>query len=83
MYTLILEAQVIETKNHYTIDRTIENEWGMKKPIMKKVLYGVKIKKPTAYRIYKHQSGASRTWVFGDLEINPCKGNLNKIAENI
>lgn len=81
MRILILEANVIETKNSYTIDTTIEKEWGMKNPIMKKILYGIEIQKPTAYRIYNHENGSSRTWVFGDLEINPDRRSVKKMAK--
>lgn len=80
--TLILEAKVIETKNHYTIDTNIEKVWNeIKKPIMKKTLYGVEIQKPTAYRIYKHENGHFRVWVFGDLEINPIRFNVEKVSK--
>lgn len=81
MRTLTLEANVIETKNNYTIDTTIGKEWGIKKPIMKKILYGIEIQKPTAYRIYKNDNLTSRTWVFGDLEINPSRRTVKKIAK--
>lgn len=81
MKTLILEAKVIENKNNYTIDRTITKEWGMKKPIMKKILYGVEIKKPTAYRIYKCENYSYRTWVFDNLEMNPNSSNVKKLAK--
>lgn len=81
MKTLILEAKVIETKNNYTIDITIEKEWGMKKPIMKKILYGIEIQKPTAYRIYQHENAFSRIWVFGNLEINPDRISVKNLAK--
>lgn len=81
METLIFECKVKELKNHFTIEGTIEKEWGMKKPIMKKVLYGVQIKKPTSYRIYTHEHGSRRTWVFDDLEINPVHWNVYKISK--
>lgn len=79
--TLIFETTVVETKNNYTIEGTIEKEWRMKKPIIKKILYGVEIQKPTAYRIYTHKNGSNRVWVFGELEINPSRFNLQKIAK--
>ena len=81
MKTLILEVKVIETKNHYTIDSTIEKEWGMKKPIMKKILYGIEIKKPSAYRIYRNGNSSFRTWVFEDLEINPDRISAKQLAK--
>ena len=83
--TLIFETTVVETKNNYTIEGTLEKVWGdamTKKPIMKKILYGVEIQKPTAYRIYTYENGNSvRTWVFGDLELNPNRFNLKKISK--
>ena len=79
--TLIFETTVVETKNNYTIEGTIEKEFDMKKPIMKKILYGVEIEKPTAYRIYTHENGISRTWVFGDLELNPGRFNVKKVSK--
>jgi hypothetical protein len=48
---------------------------------MKKILYGVEIEKPTAYRIYTHENGISRTWVFGDLELNPGRFDVKKISK--
>jgi hypothetical protein len=81
MEKLIFECKVKELKNHFTIEGTIEKEWGMKKPIMKKVLYGVEIKKPTSYRIYTYPEGSRRTWVFDDLEINPAHWNVDKISK--
>lgn len=81
MEKLIFETEVIETKNNYTVSDTIEKVWSVKKPIMKKTLYGVEIKRPTFYRIYQSENLSRRTWVFGDLEINPSRFNLNKIAK--
>ena len=78
---LVLETSIIELKNHYTIEGTIEKEWDMKKPIMKKVIYGTEIQKPTAYRIYRHANGSRRTWVFGELEINPDRRRVNQIKK--
>jgi hypothetical protein len=81
MEKMIFETEVVETKNNYTVSDTIEKVWSVKKPIMKKTLYGVEIKKPTSYRIYQSEMGSRRTWVFGDLEINPSRFNLNQIAK--
>jgi hypothetical protein len=78
---IIFETEVVETKNNYTILNTIEKVWSIKKPIIKKILYGVEIKKPTSYRIYQTEIGSYRTWVFGDLEINPSRFNICKIAK--
>ena len=81
MRTMVLEAKVIEKKNNYTIEDTIINEWDVNKPIIKKVLYGVEIQKPTAYRVYIDGDRKFRTWVFGELEINPDRYNVQKIAK--
>ena len=79
---LIFETEVIETKSHYTVSETIEKVWSVKRPIMKKTLYGVEIKRPTSYRIYKFETGVSyRVWVFGDLEINPHRHSVQKVAK--
>ena len=48
---------------------------------MKKVIYGTEIQKPTAYRIYRHANGSRRTWVFGELEINPDRRRVNQIKK--
>jgi hypothetical protein len=79
---LIFEGTVKELKNTYTIEEQLPEPW-VKKPIMKKTLYGVEIKKPTGYRIYKFNNGISscRTWVFGNLEINPNRFYLNKLKK--
>ncbi len=81
MTTMIFETEVVETKNNYTVSNTIEKVFSVKKPIMKKILYGVEVEKPTSYRIYKTENGSYRTWVFGDLEINPSRFNLEKITK--
>jgi hypothetical protein len=81
MENMIFETEVVETKNSYTVSSTIEKVWSVKKPIMKKTLYGVEVKKPTAYRIYQSGTCSRRTWVFGDLEINPSRDTINKIAK--
>ena len=78
---MVLEAKVIEKKNNYTIEDTIINEWDVNKPIIKKVLYGVEIQKPTAYRVYIDGDRKFRTWVFGELETNPDRYNVQKIAK--
>ena len=76
---LIFETAVIETKTSYTISGT--KEMDTKKPSIKKILFGVEIKKPTSFRIYKYKNGMGRTWVFGDLEINPGRFDLDKISK--
>jgi len=81
MIALIFETTDIkETKNHYTLAADIPQEhFGVKRPIIKKVLYGITIQKPIAYRIYntKHENGGEttcRTWVFPADELNiTCK----------
>lgn len=75
---MIFEGTVKELKNHYTINETIKEVFGfVNAPIMKKVLYGFTIQKPTSYRVYEYyneqgeRKGSYRTWVFGEIETNP------------
>ena len=78
---LIFQGTVKELKNTYTTLEQLPEPW-VKKPVMKKVLYGIEIQKPTGYRIYRREGGiSSRTWVFGDLEVNPDRFNLSKVAK--
>ena len=77
----IFETTVKELKNHYTTDVDITFYWNVKQPIIQKILFGVEIQKPSAYRIYETENGTRRTWVFGDLELNPSRYNLDKIKK--
>ena len=82
--TLLFESAVKELKNAYTTTETLPEPWS-KKPIMKKVLYGVEIQKPTSFKCYevkgKYGTVLDRTWVFGDLEINPQSHDAKKVAK--
>ncbi len=83
---MVHEFEVVETKNNYTTN--VNGLYGkLKKPVIKKILWGVEIKKPTAYRIYERYnsegflSATFRIWVFGDIEIYPNKHNVKTIAK--
>ena len=81
--TLLFEATVKELKNTYTTIEMLPEPWNTK-PIMKKVVYGVELQTPTSFRCYELQGEngivLSRTWVFGDLEINPQEHNAQEVS---
>lgn len=78
---LVFEGTIKENKKTYTINECMSNHWKMKRPIMKKILWGIEIKKPTSYRVYKSKNMSFRTWVFGNLELNPRRHNIYKISK--
>lgn len=69
-------------KNSFTIEGELSGFFGnMKKPSISKCLYGLNIQRPTSYRVYETTGGTTtRTWVFGDIEINPKRQNVKKVA---
>ncbi len=77
---LIFEGTIKVLKNTFTTVEQLPETW-VKKPIMKKVIHGVEIQEPTGYRIYKCGALSKRIWVFGDLEINPDRHNVNKVEK--
>ena len=83
-HTLLFETTVKELKNTYTTLESLPKPWN-KNPKMKKVLYGVEIQKPTGFRCYEVEGNFGtvlrRTWVFGDLEINPERHTVEQVSK--
>jgi len=77
---LIFETEVKETGNNYTTTSNLPQPW-VKRPVMRKVLFGVEIQKPTSYRIYDFGNVIKRTWVFGNIEINPDRFTVKTVAK--
>lgn len=80
MKTLTFESSIKINKNSFTTVDELPEPW-VKKPIMQKVIFGREIQTPTSYRIYNYSGMISRTWVFGDLEINPDRFNIDQVKK--
>ena len=82
METLIFTGTPKETKNSYTINENLPLIFGATKPIIKKIIFGIEIKKPTSYKVYKSENSIRRVWCFNNIELNPSRYNLDLISNN-
>ena len=80
MKTLTFESSIKINKGFFTTVDELPEPW-VKKPVMQKVIFGIEIQTPTSYRIYSNGGMITRTWVFGDLEINPDRYNVDQIKK--
>jgi hypothetical protein len=80
--TLLFEAKIIVRKTDYFVQDEVSDFFPLDTlSPLKKVMHGVKIKPPTCFRIYNREGGGMfRTWVFGDLELNPDKFSVKRIS---